>query len=49
MFGFLTLGAKDTETKNGTYIPHDDRPLEKDANTYRNVACGGGNECPPFM
>ena len=48
MMDFLKLGAKDVEMKNGTYIPHDDRPLEKDANTYRDTVCGAGKDCPPF-
>jgi hypothetical protein len=43
---YLKLGAKDVVNRNGTPLPHGDRPLEKDANKYRDQACGVGRDCP---
>ena len=33
---YLALGADDVVKPNGKLVPHDDRPLEKEADAYRD-------------
>jgi RHS repeat-associated protein len=46
--GYLQKGANDMELdpKTGQPLPHDDRPLEREANRYRERVCGTDKDCP---
>jgi len=46
---YLQRGANDMETDPNTGKPlsHDDRPLEREANEYRDRACGRNTNCQP--
>jgi hypothetical protein len=45
---YLVQGADDVVQPGGQALPHDQRPLEAEANRYRDQVCGLRRDCPPI-